>query len=126
MNEKKRKHNRWHEKLKAYLSQIVWCELCGESGNTDIAHRLKRRFIGHETEFDRLEYFMAAKLCRGCHQDFDEGTGDFVHEKMFLDITRLILDRDPGLVVGKPQTHLVTSWNPLGYESERNNWAGKM
>lgn len=62
---------------------------------------------------------MAAKLCRDCHKSYDEGTGFEVHVMMYLEITEIIIDRDPSLVNGEVQIHPVLAWAPLDYEQAR-------
>lgn len=105
MNAKKRQHEIWDKQLTVYLQMITWCEECGGSHCNNFrlskAHRLKRRFIGYQTEEDRKEYFMAAKLGEKCHQAKDEATGDAPHQEMFESITELIMDRDLGVINGE-------------------------
>ena len=125
MNAKKLQHNKWDGEVSEYLRPITWCEKCGAHPPPELldkAHRLKRRFIGWETEFDKLEYFMAAKLCRDCHKALDEALGDDVHKFMFVEITEIILDRDPGNVNGAVRIHPFHNWDPLGYEQARWNY----
>lgn len=109
------KHRAWHKQLKDYLSNIQWCERCGQGGILDIAHRSKRRFIGVKTDLDENEYFMAAVLCRSCHRMYDEAGGIDdseldTHERMFSEITKIILDRDGSLVRGQPIRPMVTDY----------------
>jgi hypothetical protein len=114
MNQRKAQHNGWAEELKIYLSKILMCEMCRIRKATDHAHRLKRRLIGWRTDLDRLEYFMAAKLCRRCHKSLDEYVGpQDAHERMFLIITRIAVARPRGSVHGEyVPTHPVTLWDP--------------
>lgn len=114
MNQRKRQHEEWDDELDVYLSKILFCEVCGIRKATDKAHRLKRRFIGWRSELDRLEYFMAAKLCRPCHRRFDEGTGEAVHEAMYEGITKIVLRRARGRVVGVyVRPHPQRWWDPV-------------
>lgn len=122
MTGRKKQHNKWHAELGKYLANIVWCEKCGDvppPDLLDIAHRVKRRFIGWNTEFDRREYFMAAKLCRNCHTGYDEYVGEEAHERMFSGITEIVGDRDPGDVNGRVILHPVSQWGYQLYEKER-------
>ena len=115
MNQRKRQHEQWDGELTAYLEKILFCEICRIRPATDKAHRLKRRFIGWRSDLDRQEYFMAAKLCRLCHERLDEGHGDNVHERMFETITRVVLRRARGAVNGDYETPHPMRW----YDAER-------
>lgn len=86
---------RLRPQLVASLAEIHWCEKCGVVGPTDIAHRVKRRFIwALPTEAEQIaEYMTAAKLCRKCHQGYDEATGPDPHQRMYDGITALIQRR---------------------------------
>jgi hypothetical protein len=97
-------HRQWHGDLAAMLAPIVWCEKCGTTdpgppGKFDLAHRKKRRFIGHQIESDYEEYMMAAKLCRQCHISLDEnwnseGGDNFdAHKIMYEVITDIVNKR---------------------------------
>jgi len=97
-------HREWQKDLVTFLAPIVWCELCGTTdpgppGKFDHAHRVKKRFIGYETERDHDEYMMAAKLCRKCHISLDENWNkeeddDFdAHRHMHETITELCRKR---------------------------------
>lgn len=114
MTARKQQHQEWDKQLSLYLSQILLCERCRLRPAKDKAHRLKRRFIGWRTDLDRLEYFMAAKLCRACHKSFDEATGEDVHERMFVAITKIVLNRHKKRLVGAyVEPHSQRTWDPL-------------
>lgn len=105
MNLKTKIHKKWDRELKKYLSEITWCEKCGARSIIDVAHRLKRRFIGYEEDSDRQEYFMAAKLCRTCHQKLDEAKGEDPHRAMFDIITNIIWSRNLDHINGEEVIH---------------------
>lgn len=101
MTAKKRQHNIWARWLAKALALITWCERCHARPGPDYldtAHRLKRDLIGWRTEDDRAEYMTAVKLCRNCHIELEEATGEDVHQEMFEEVTRIRLGRDPSLV----------------------------
>lgn len=89
----------WNTELEITLAPITWCERCGRSGcRLDRAHRLKRAKIPVKNDLVawKKEYFMVAKLCRGCHNFVEYGTKDEpgTHERMFELVTNIIEQRD--------------------------------
>lgn len=95
-------HKKWTAEWYSLHEDIVWCEQCGSTScwPLQMAHRLKRVELGYETEEDKKEYFMAAKLGQPCHRKYDENfnkdqTSDFdAHKIMFDGITALIEKRN--------------------------------
>lgn len=66
------------------------CERCySTSPPIDNAHRLKKTKIKSEEEYVHGR----AHLCRSCHRKLDEATGEHVHERMYLVITKLMKRR---------------------------------
>lgn len=122
MNARTKVHLKWDRELTEYLKNIAWCELCGSRFLLSKAHRLKRRFIGYKSDFDKKEYFMAAKLCAVCHTSLDEATGEDVHKRMFDTITKIIVKRNPRLLEGDVIIHPILIWSPLEYEEERKKY----
>lgn len=123
MNQRKAQHNIWDHELTVYLTWIVMCEICGLRKAVDKAHRIKRRFIGWRTALDKLEYFMAAKLCRPCHRALDEATGPDTHENMWTTITRIVLGR-VAIILNGPRVppHPQIEWDPVYlYNYKREN-----
>lgn len=109
MSNRIKQHSKWDRELTKALEEIDWCEKCGRTDmHLEKAHRVKRRFIGWESDLDRLEYFMSVKLCRPCHQGLDEATGDHTHKRMFEAVTSLIKSR--WVNISTPM-HPVTDWD---------------
>lgn len=120
MNARTSQHREWGRELVQYLKKVRTCERCRMRPATDHAHRLKRRFLGWRLDgkegrpnLDRLEYFMAAKLCRRCHTDLDEYKGEGAHERMFTVVTRIVLGRSRRVITGVyMDPHPLRVWEP--------------
>lgn len=90
MNQLAKDKAKWHRELKQFFARLfdhVFCERCGTTEPPiDMAHRKKQRFIT-----DRGEYFMAALLCRACHNDLEHSPRELGgHMRMFNEISDII------------------------------------
>lgn len=88
VSQRVRDHRKWQPELKAFFASwmdVPQCEVCGSTTPPiDMAHRMKRKFI-----LTREEYFMAAMLCRSCHNNAEFGK----HDRMYDMITSIIEGR---------------------------------
>lgn len=86
-------HKKWQPELKAHFERLFGYEFCEKCGTTeppiDMAHRMKRIFIK-----DKGEFFMAAMLCRACHNDLEHSPRELGgHQRMFDEISDIIARR---------------------------------
>lgn len=102
----------WQRRMVAKYKDVTWCEWAGcPNEGTDNAHRLKKTKIT-----DEIEYIDGrAKLCRGHHLSLDEATGEYIHERMFLIIDKIM--RDNGRIIITPDSiKMMEQIERMGYE----------